>query len=156
MAAGMLQYRFGKFVLDTGRQEVRTGDRTVGLPRKNFEVLQVLVLGEGRLISRDELVKAVWPDTSVEEATLRQNIYQLRTMLREIDDGREYVETVPKVGYRLAAPVERLEAAPPQVHRRWWAGAVAALILVTAIWLLKGRGAIAGSTAVNHVNHQAW
>ena len=49
----MTQYGFGKFVLDPDRQEVRTDDRPVGLPRKNFEVLQTLVLAEGRLISRD-------------------------------------------------------------------------------------------------------
>jgi len=154
----MVGYRFGKFILDTGRQEVRTGDRPVGLPRKNFEVLQALVLAEGRLISRDELVRTVWPDTTVEEATLRQNIYLLRTMLREIDDGREYVETVPKAGYRLVAPVERIEPSAPRVRPRWWASAVAALLALTGLWVIKSQWAIAGSRTPDAaaITRQGW
>jgi len=87
----MQGYRFGLFSLDLEKQELLAGDRPVSLARKNFEVLRELVQAGGRAVSRDELVRAVWPDTTVEEATLRQNIYTLRTLLREVDAGREYV-----------------------------------------------------------------
>ena len=140
----MSKYRCGLFSVDLDREEVRAGDRPVGLPRKNFEVLRELVRAEGKLVQRDDLTRAVWPDTVVEEATLRQNIYTLRSMLREIDSGREYVETVPKTGYRMAVPVERLEtisadSASPIPHRRvprYARPAVTAiLILAVAVFL---------------------
>jgi len=167
----MSGYRFGIFSLDLDRQELLAGDRAVGLPRKNFEVLQVLVRAEGRLLSREELARAAWPDTVVEEATLRQNIYTLRNLLREIDSGREYVETVPKAGYRMAVPVERLEdqndlAPVSQVAKAGWypswrtvSMTVAAVVFLVATVSI-GRWRTSSDAGVNRqaieLDRQAW
>ncbi len=157
----MTGYRFGSFSVDLDRDEVLAGDRPVALPRKNFEVLRELVRAEGRLVQRDDLVRSVWPDTVVEEATIRQNIYTLRTMLREVDGGREYVETVPKAGYRLAVPVERLDAGPlaqpPAVRRtlRFWLAAVLAAVLLIAAAAWSGFRGSPGSEPGILVS-QAW
>ena len=142
-------YRVGRFVLDLDRQELVFDGRPVGLTRKNFEVVRELIQSEGRTVARDGLVRAVWPDTAVEEATLRQNIYTLRSLLRELDPEREYLETIPKVGYRIAVPVEPLNgtavngadpepAPPPVVYRKRWIAAAAVVLLAAAGLALGG------------------
>jgi DNA-binding winged helix-turn-helix (wHTH) protein len=148
----MRGYSIGRFVLDLDRRQVLSGDRPIGLTPKNFDLLWELAKADGRLVSRDELAKLVWPDTEIEEATLRQNIYTLRTLLREADPEREYLENVPKVGYRLMVPVDRLdkvdnlsEVSPPAppartTWRRWWGLAafvamfVVVVVTLTASW----------------------
>src|ERR1700682_4119725 len=57
------------------------------------------------LVDKDDLIKRVWPDTFVEEGNLNKNIFLLRKVLGQQDGGLEYIETVPKCGYRFAAPV---------------------------------------------------
>jgi DNA-binding winged helix-turn-helix (wHTH) protein len=146
MGKVMRGYSIGRFVLDLDRRQVLSGDRPIGLTPKNFDLLWELAKADGKLVSRDELAKLVWPDTEIEEATLRQNIYTLRTLLREADPEREYLENVPKVGYRLIVPVNNLsEASPPAppartTWRRWWGLAafvgmfVVVVVTLTASW----------------------
>ena len=71
----------------------------------------MLVENAGRLVTKQELLDAVWPDTTVEENNLNHNVSVLRKALGEKATGQQYIETVPRVGYRFAAPVE---AAVPQ------------------------------------------
>ena len=142
-------YRVGRFILDLDRQELLCEGRPVGLTRKNFEVVRELIQAENRTVARDELARAVWPDTVVEEATLRQNIYTLRGLIRELDPEREYLETIPKVGYRMSVPVERLNGdagngappkpAPPAALRTRWIAAVAVVVLAATGLALAGR-----------------
>ena len=77
------------------------------LAPKAFEMLVVLVQNNGRLISKDELMKAVWPDTVVEEGNISLNISLIRKALGDSAAEPKYVETVPKWGYRFIAPVRR-------------------------------------------------
>jgi len=65
----------------------------------------------GRLVTKQELLDAVWPETTVEENSLNHNVSVLRKALGERATGQQYIETVPRVGYRFAAPVETV--APP-------------------------------------------
>jgi TolB-like protein/DNA-binding winged helix-turn-helix (wHTH) protein/Flp pilus assembly protein TadD len=98
-------YRFGPFRLDgTERLLLRDG-ATVALTPKAFETLLVLVEHGGRVVGKNELIEAVWPDVFVEEGSLTRNISVLRKALGEAEDGRAYIETVPKRGYRFAAEV---------------------------------------------------
>lgn len=78
------------------------------LTPKEFDLLSALVRGGGRVMSKDELMKEVWPDTFVEEKTLAQNIFTLRKSLGREEGERQYIETVPRRGYRFAAPVREL------------------------------------------------
>jgi DNA-binding winged helix-turn-helix (wHTH) protein/tetratricopeptide (TPR) repeat protein len=81
------------------------GDTPVPLAPKAFDLLTMLVAKHGRLVTRDELMKAVWPDSFVEEINLTVNISLLRKLLGDQPDGRVYIVTVPKRGYRFDAPV---------------------------------------------------
>jgi DNA-binding winged helix-turn-helix (wHTH) protein len=145
----MQGYRIGRFILDIDRRQVLSDERPIGLTPKNFELFYQLAKAEGALVPRDELAKLVWPDTLIEEATLRQNVYSLRTLLREADAGCEYLENVPKVGYRIAVPVERINGeVPPQplappplivdrARRLWFLVAALAMLFLTALALAR-------------------
>ncbi|HYH87342.1 MAG TPA: winged helix-turn-helix domain-containing protein, partial [Pyrinomonadaceae bacterium] len=86
------------------------GDDEVHLTPKELDTLVALVRGAGRVMSKEELLKEIWPDTFVGEATLAQNVFTLRKALGEAEGGRAYIETVPRRGYKFAAKVrERRE-----------------------------------------------
>jgi DNA-binding winged helix-turn-helix (wHTH) protein/tetratricopeptide (TPR) repeat protein len=74
-----------------------------------FDTLCVLVENAGRLVTKDQLLETVWPDTTVEENNLNHNISVLRKALGEKATGQQYIETVPRVGYRFVAAVETAE-----------------------------------------------
>jgi DNA-binding winged helix-turn-helix (wHTH) protein/Tol biopolymer transport system component len=101
-------YRFGPFCLDSSERTLMRDQEPVALTLKAFDILVVLVQNSGRVLHKDKLMNAVWADTAVEESNLSQNIYVLRRVLGQISEGREFIETVPRVGYRFAAPVEEL------------------------------------------------
>ena len=106
-------YQFGPFLLDISERRLTRGSRNIALRMKVFETLCVLVENAGRLVSKDELLRAVWPDTLVEENNLNHNISVLRKALGENGTGQTYIETVPRIGYRFAARVNRTHPAPP-------------------------------------------
>ena len=87
---------------------LRRHGQPVPLTPKAVDVLLALVERPGRLIIKEELVQRVWPDTFVEESNLAYNIFTLRKALGDTADNPEYVETIPKRGYRFKAPVRRL------------------------------------------------
>lgn len=98
-------YEFGKFRFDPANHLLLSGNTPVALTPKVFELLLVLVQNGNRLTTKEELIRRVWPNSIVEEANLTVNIATLRKLLGETDDGRPYIETVPKKGYRFVAPV---------------------------------------------------
>jgi Tol biopolymer transport system component/DNA-binding winged helix-turn-helix (wHTH) protein len=99
---------FGPFSLDERERMLRRHGQPVPLTPKAVDVLMALVERPGRLMTKDELVQRVWPDTFVEEANLAYNVFTLRKALGDTADNPEYVETIPKRGYRFKAPVRRL------------------------------------------------
>jgi pimeloyl-ACP methyl ester carboxylesterase/DNA-binding winged helix-turn-helix (wHTH) protein len=104
-------YVFGGFRVDL-REHVLFDDKgIVPLTPKAFDTLVVLVENSGHVLSKEELMKKVWPDSFVEENNLAQNISMLRKALDEEASGQKYIETVPKRGYRFVANVrESLES----------------------------------------------
>ncbi len=104
-------YEFGPFVLDPGERLLRHGAARMELPPRAFDTLLALVEQNGHLLEKDDLMRAVWGDTVVEENNLTQVIYLLRKALREGEDGAQYIETVPKRGYRFVAGVREIEPA---------------------------------------------
>ncbi|MGO9272828.1 MAG: winged helix-turn-helix domain-containing protein [Terriglobia bacterium] len=98
-------YTFGPFVLDADQHFLLRDGKPVPLAPKAVDVLLVLVGNAGRLVEKDELMRQVWPETFVEEGNLTKNIFVLRHALGNGDTGREYIETVPKRGYRFVARV---------------------------------------------------
>jgi len=104
-------YEFGPYRLNTAeRLLLRDGER-VALPPKAFETLVVLLERHGRLVEKEELMKAVWPDSYVEEANLTNYVSTLRKALGEGQNGQSYIETVPKRGYRFMAAVKGISGA---------------------------------------------
>ena len=103
-------YEFGRFRFDPANHLLLSEGTPVSLTPKAFEVLLVLVQNGNRLTTKEELMRAVWPDSFVEEANLTVNISALRKLLGETTDGQPYIETVPKKGYRFVAPVTEVQA----------------------------------------------
>jgi pimeloyl-ACP methyl ester carboxylesterase len=100
-------YRFGPFHLDVRERRLsRAGGEVIPLRLKVFDTLLVLVANAGRLVTKQELLDTVWPETTVEENNLNHNVSVLRKALGEKATGQQYIETVPRVGYRFAAPVD--------------------------------------------------
>lgn len=111
-------YEFGSYRLDTAEQRLLRNGKPVPLTPKAFETLVALVERSGHLVGKDELMKAVWSDAFVEESNLTNNVYELRKVLGQGEDGRSYIETVPKRGYRFAAPVQELPTDAAVVEKR--------------------------------------
>lgn len=103
-----LVYEFGPFRLDTSERLLLCDSETLPLTPKAFETLLVLVENSGHVLEKGELMEKIWPDTFVEEATLAQNIFKLRRVLRETPDGQQYIETIPRRGYRFIMPVREV------------------------------------------------
>lgn len=100
-------YEFADFRLDIGeRMLVRNGTR-IPLPEKAFEVLCALVKHDGHLITKDQLLGEVWPDTIVEENNLDKNVSLLRHALGEERGKQKFIETVRGHGYRFVANVRK-------------------------------------------------
>ncbi len=110
-------YAFGSFRLDSEKRVLVRDGSPVPLAPKASEILLVLVEQAGHLVDKNSLINRVWPDAFVEEGNLNKNIFFLRKALGIWDGGREYIETVPKRGYRFVAPVSEVthaESAPRQ------------------------------------------
>ena len=100
-------YQFGKFVLNVREQSLTADGRLVHLPTKEFETLQMLVENNGKVLTKDEMMAAIWKDTFVEESNLAQYISRLRKILNV--DGDQYIRTISKRGYRFSADVRTSE-----------------------------------------------
>jgi Tol biopolymer transport system component/DNA-binding winged helix-turn-helix (wHTH) protein len=98
-------YEFGPFRICVAERVLRREDRIVPLTPKCFDTLLVLAQHGGSVVGKEELIRAVWPDSFVEEGNLSQNIFTLRKTLGGTAEGEQYIQTIPKRGYRLAVPV---------------------------------------------------
>jgi TolB-like protein/DNA-binding winged helix-turn-helix (wHTH) protein len=105
MREGKNLYEFGPFRLDPGERSLVRDGKPVPLTPKAFELLVLLVENRGHLLKKDELIERVWPNTFVEETNLVQNVSALRKALDDKNGGVQYIETVPKGGYRFTTAV---------------------------------------------------
>ena len=109
MATGpKILYEFGPFRLDPEKQLLLREEQPVAVTPKTLETLVVLVRRSREVVSKDELMKELWPDSFVEESNLSQNIFMLRKALGETPDDRRYIVTLPGKGYRFAAEVRTI------------------------------------------------
>src|SRR6185437_5491594 len=98
-------YEFGPFRVDPEKEVVLRAGEPVPLTPKTFQILLVLIRHNKEVVTKDDLMKEVWPDTFVEEANLSRNIFMLRKALGENPPEQRYILTVPGRGYRLAESV---------------------------------------------------
>jgi len=101
-------YEFGPFRLEPSERLLLRSSESVPLPPKAFDTLLLLVQNSGHVLSKDELMKTLWPDTFVEENNLTQHISMLRRALGEGTGESGYIETVPRLGYRFVVPVREV------------------------------------------------
>jgi adenylate cyclase len=156
----LMAYYFAGFALDLDRGSLSRGGETHNLRPKNLEMLKLFLERPGRLITKDELLKSVWPTVIVTEDSLTRCISELRAALH--DEQQTIIRTVPRRGYiftptvttqnpgATASPVAA-QHSPGGIHEgstavasrgflahpRWWAGGATAigLILTAALWL---------------------
>lgn len=112
----LLAYEFGPFRLCLTQRLLLHGREIVPLKPKVFDTLLLLIENRGRVMEKDELMRVLWPDSFVEENSLTQNISLLRRSLRGGDSVRQYVETIPRRGYRFVAEVRELSAEGEEQH----------------------------------------
>ena len=115
-------YVFGPFRLFPGEQILRRGDSNLPLPPKAFETLLLLVRHPGHLMLKEDLMKAVWPGTFVEEVNLANKVSLLRKTLGDTGNPPRWIQTVPKLGYRFLPAVtcvwkSPLPSAPPTIEQ---------------------------------------
>jgi DNA-binding winged helix-turn-helix (wHTH) protein/tetratricopeptide (TPR) repeat protein len=145
-------YEFGPFRVDAGKELLLRNDRTVPLAPKAFQILLVLIRHSKEVVTKDDLMKNVWPDTFVEEANLSRNIFLLRKALGETPQDHQYIVTVQGRGYRFADDVQLVQAqglsivaashAKVQVEitetSKWrWAALVAVLAVVVGAGVFR-------------------
>jgi TolB-like protein/DNA-binding winged helix-turn-helix (wHTH) protein/Flp pilus assembly protein TadD len=148
-------YDFGDYRLDTEERVLLRQGQAVSLPPKDLETLVVLVERAGHIVGKEELLEKVWPGVFIEENNLARRVFNLRQVLGEGPDGRKYIETVPKRGYRFVGSVqEEGESAEPSAPtppasdspqlstttdhwRRIWAWALAAVVVLAASLLAQ-------------------
>ena len=110
-------YYFGAFSLNLAEKQLRRRGEPIRLPPKAFDLLLVLIQSQGSLVTKEQLLAEVWPHVFVEEANLSVNIASLRKVLDEGDE-QQYIETVPKRGYRFVAHVSAEEDTTQPVEPR--------------------------------------
>src|SRR5450432_1454429 len=106
---------FGSFRLDTLEQCLWREDVRIALTPKVFAVLRHLVDHPGRLVTQDELLEAIWPETYVQPEILRKYILELRKVLGDDPKSPRFIETLPKRGYRFIVALEEVPLMPAPV-----------------------------------------
>src|SRR5271169_3585635 len=99
-------FQFGKFQIDAPARTLRREEAIVKLNSRAFDVLFYLVQNPGKVLTRDELLKNVWPDAFVDEHSLAQSISVLRRALEERPGDNSYIVTLPGRGYQFVTPVQ--------------------------------------------------
>ncbi|HTI83989.1 MAG TPA: transcriptional regulator, partial [Acetobacteraceae bacterium] len=105
-------FSFGPFRLDPARHILFEGETQVALGHRALDILIALVARPGELVSKQDLMARVWPNTFVEDSNLRVNIALLRRALRDGQHGRRYIATDQGRGYRFVATLEEVQATP--------------------------------------------
>jgi TolB-like protein/DNA-binding winged helix-turn-helix (wHTH) protein/Tfp pilus assembly protein PilF len=153
-------YKFGPYRLDAAERVLIRDGEPVILPPKDLETLLVLVERAGHIVEKEELLEKVWPGVFIEEGNLARRIFNLRQVLGDSEDGRKYIETIPRRGYRFVAAVRedgdstasnlafprasepaqttvRVEVEPKKTT--WWLAALALSVVLAATAILISR-----------------
>jgi DNA-binding winged helix-turn-helix (wHTH) protein/TolB-like protein/Flp pilus assembly protein TadD len=104
-------YRFKSFTLKPFERQLFDRDRRVSLTPKAFDILTVLIINAGHLVTKEELFEAIWAEAFVEEANLARLVHTIRKTLGEDENGNKFIETVPTKGYRFVVEVDKVVVA---------------------------------------------
>ena len=107
-------YEFANFKLDQDQKTLLRNGEPLILTPKVFDTLLLLVQNSGRILEKDDLMKALWPGSFVEEGNLSQNISVLRKLLGDDRNGNSFIRTIPRRGYQFIAPVTEMDSTTPE------------------------------------------
>ncbi|MFZ4629902.1 MAG: winged helix-turn-helix domain-containing protein, partial [Blastocatellia bacterium] len=105
----MARYHFGGFRLLEEEKQLFGGEKQIPLTNRRFALLLILVQRAGEIVTKEEMIAEVWGGVTVEESNISQQIYQLRLLLGDDARHQNFIETLPSIGYRFKAKVEREE-----------------------------------------------
>lgn len=172
---GPVRFRVGEWLVDRAEGSLSSAHGSVRLEPRVMDVLAYLAARPGKVVAKEELLDAVWGGTFVEEGALSQAVHSLRKAIGDDAHQSRYIQTIPKRGYRLVAPVvlepeaaagdaeapgrpsqARSEPAPPAPARRprraWLWAALAVLLVAGVLWVVRtrlragsGEGAVPGA-----------
>jgi DNA-binding winged helix-turn-helix (wHTH) protein len=136
-----MEWVFGDFEFDDQRRRLQSGGRPLKLSGQAVDLLALLLERPGELITREEIQRRLWPDSTVEfDHSLDVVVSRLRAVLGDRGPTPRYLETVPRKGYRLIEPVlPKPEAQPPVPRRPSWSrrlAAYAAVALLAALMVV--------------------
>ena len=106
----------GPFLVDCQRRKICRADVELNVHWRSFLALQELLEAHGEVVDKNRLVDLLWSGATVEESNLHKYISHLRRALSEADPTQEYITTVPRLGYRLAIPAEKLPDLPEKIR----------------------------------------
>lgn len=109
-------YEFGAFRVDTKKRLLLRDEAGVPLAPKAFDTLLLLIESNGELVTKQDLMERLWPDTFVEEGSLTRNIYILRKALGDSPVNHRYIVTVPGQGYRFVSEVREVSDDEPDLR----------------------------------------
>jgi DNA-binding winged helix-turn-helix (wHTH) protein/TolB-like protein/Tfp pilus assembly protein PilF len=109
-------FEFGEYRLDITNNQLLRNNVPVSITQKSFEILLFLIENQGIVLKKEDLLDALWEGNFVEESTLTQHIYMLRKALKKKGDEPNYIETIPKIGYRFVGEVEEVFYENPHPH----------------------------------------
>lgn len=137
---------FGDFEFDDRRRSLKAGGRPVRLSGQAVDLLCLLVERPGELITREEISRRLWPDTTVDfDHSLDVVVSRLRTVLGDKGSSARYIETVPRKGYRFIEAVTATPEARPANEPRHWIrplvtyAAIAILVAIAVILFVRTR-----------------
>lgn len=144
-----VRLQFGPYILDPAARQLLCNGVPVHLAPKSCDLLYLLLQNSGRVLGKEEILSSVWPGVTVEDGNLTQHISLLRKLLGTPPDGGQYIETLPKTGYRFLVPVSSLAHAPPHSRRTtylvffflsagifFWLGRIVAPPSVGVVWVV--------------------
>ncbi len=137
--APKIVYAFGPYRLDPDQERLLRDGQPVAVTPKAFEVLLALVRRSREVVSKDELMRMVWPHTVVEEANLSQSIFMLRKALGDTSGMRHYIVTLPGRGYRFAEPVREITPNDDDGERSRWPPPAAPVLDRAVVSFPRGR-----------------
>lgn len=101
-------YQFDDFQIEVDERLLKKGHNVISLTPKAFDTLLVLLENRGKVVDKEILLNEIWPNTFVEETTLAQNIFTLRKALGTLENGKPFIETVPRRGYKFVVEVNEV------------------------------------------------
>src|SRR5262245_8984386 len=103
-------YEFGEFRLHPEERVLEHHGQAIPLTPKLFDTLLMLVQNSGRLLEKEQFMNMIWPGSYVEEGNLSQNVFLLRRILGDDQNGHSFIQTIPRRGYKFVAAVKEVAA----------------------------------------------